>query len=123
MCVFSAVCVSAFYFFFFLMLRRPPRSTLFPYTTLFRSAIRLAIAYAAALVATLVGGIGVAFLFILFFALEWFYPIGFELTAPGARPGKRVFGLRVVMDKGLPVTPVWVSHRNLPGTRTLHCRA
>src|SRR5205814_6631865 len=26
-----------FYFFFFLMLRRPPRSTLFPYTTLFRS--------------------------------------------------------------------------------------
>src|SRR5690606_41649400 len=25
------------YFFFFLMLRRPPRSTLFPYTTLFRS--------------------------------------------------------------------------------------
>src|SRR3712207_8793112 len=29
-------------FFFFLMIRRPPRSTLFPYTTLFRSAtIRL----------------------------------------------------------------------------------
>src|SRR3712207_9541254 len=28
----------AFLFFFFLMIRRPPRSTLFPYTTLFRSA-------------------------------------------------------------------------------------
>src|SRR2546429_637632 len=27
-----------FVFFFFLMIRRPPRSTLFPYTTLFRSA-------------------------------------------------------------------------------------
>src|SRR3712207_7567643 len=27
-------------FFFFLMIRRPPRSTLFPYTTLFRSIIR-----------------------------------------------------------------------------------
>src|SRR5580658_10623859 len=26
-----------FAFFFFLMIRRPPRSTLFPYTTLFRS--------------------------------------------------------------------------------------
>src|SRR5690349_22886784 len=26
------------YFFFFLMIRRPPRSTLFPYTTLFRSS-------------------------------------------------------------------------------------
>src|SRR3712207_9270005 len=27
-------------FFFFLMIRRPPRSTLFPYTTLFRSFMR-----------------------------------------------------------------------------------
>src|SRR6266511_5730560 len=29
-----------FFFFFFLMIRRPPRSTLFPYTTLFRSPPR-----------------------------------------------------------------------------------
>src|SRR5256886_13083860 len=29
-----------FVFFFFLMIRRPPRSTLFPYTTLFRSQNR-----------------------------------------------------------------------------------
>src|SRR3712207_8764286 len=29
-------------FFFFLMIRRPPRSTLFPYTTLFRSQAQLA---------------------------------------------------------------------------------
>src|SRR6266576_2234844 len=28
--------VVLFFFFFFLMIRRPPRSTLFPYTTLFR---------------------------------------------------------------------------------------
>src|SRR6476661_10012592 len=27
------------FFFFFLMIRRPPRSTLFPYTTLFRSRV------------------------------------------------------------------------------------
>src|ERR1039457_1272141 len=34
----SLRCVSLlFLFFFFLMIRRPPRSTLFPYTTLFRS--------------------------------------------------------------------------------------
>src|SRR5215510_15187341 len=33
-----SVCVFFFFFFFFfLMIRRPPRSTLFPYTTLFRS--------------------------------------------------------------------------------------
>src|SRR2546430_16144093 len=30
-----------FLFFFFLMIRRPPRSTLFPYTTLFRSQFRV----------------------------------------------------------------------------------
>src|SRR5438874_13456642 len=29
-----------FLFLFFLMIRRPPRSTLFPYTTLFRSRIK-----------------------------------------------------------------------------------
>src|SRR3712207_9294852 len=29
-----------FLLFFFLMIRRPPRSTLFPYTTLFRSKLR-----------------------------------------------------------------------------------
>src|SRR6476661_8630489 len=33
-----SVVFSCFFFFFFLMIRRPPRSTLFPYTTLFRSA-------------------------------------------------------------------------------------
>src|SRR5579884_4374495 len=30
-------CVVRVFVFFFLMIRRPPRSTLFPYTTLFRS--------------------------------------------------------------------------------------
>src|SRR5689334_25375323 len=34
---FSLFFLYCFFFFFFLMIRRPPRSTLFPYTTLFRS--------------------------------------------------------------------------------------
>src|SRR2546423_14843667 len=34
--LYAAIC---FFFFFFLMIRRPPRSTLFPYTTLFRSRL------------------------------------------------------------------------------------
>src|SRR3712207_7369720 len=33
----DVISVSLFFLFFFLMIRRPPRSTLFPYTTLFRS--------------------------------------------------------------------------------------
>src|SRR5256885_12073903 len=32
--------IDTFLLFFFLMIRRPPRSTLFPYTTLFRSRAR-----------------------------------------------------------------------------------
>src|SRR5437870_12939755 len=35
-----SIACSLFFYFFFLMLRRPPRSTLFPYTTLFRSVFR-----------------------------------------------------------------------------------
>src|SRR5256885_17189653 len=34
-----ALLSSLHFFFFFLMIRRPPRSTLFPYTTLFRSMV------------------------------------------------------------------------------------
>src|SRR5258708_29679522 len=41
---FYSIASHLFFFFFFLMIRRPPRSTLFPYTTLFRSeAISLCI--------------------------------------------------------------------------------
>src|SRR2546429_6562340 len=35
------VTTSDSFFFFFLMIRRPPRSTLFPYTTLFRSLLEV----------------------------------------------------------------------------------
>src|SRR2546426_9971014 len=40
-CFFTRNCILFSFFFFFLMIRRPPRSTLFPYTTLFRSWMRL----------------------------------------------------------------------------------
>src|SRR5256885_8635874 len=39
-CRFVCMVSICLYFFFFLMIRRPPRSTLFPYTTLFRSPDR-----------------------------------------------------------------------------------
>src|SRR2546428_10169082 len=37
MCLLHVNAITLHFFFFFLMIRRPPRSTLFPYTTLFRS--------------------------------------------------------------------------------------
>jgi uncharacterized RDD family membrane protein YckC len=77
--------------------------------------IRLAIIYAAVLGVGFLqmSGFGLALLVILIFALEWFYPVVFELGRAGSSPGKRVFGLRVVMDNGLPVTPGASLTRNL----------
>ena len=75
--------------------------------------IRLMIIYAVGTATAFMGGIGVAFWLVLLFALEWFYPVAFELTPSGATPGKRVFGLRVVMDNGLPVTAAASMARNL----------
>jgi hypothetical protein len=56
--------------------------------------IRLVIMYAIAMIAGILGGVGVAFWLILLFALEWFYPIVFELGRSGATPGKKTFGLK-----------------------------
>src|SRR5260370_39814196 len=42
MWLYYCYCVDLSLFFFFLMIRRPPRSTLFPYTTLFRSVFFIA---------------------------------------------------------------------------------
>jgi uncharacterized RDD family membrane protein YckC len=75
--------------------------------------IRLAVLYAVAIVAALMAGLGAALMLILLFVLEWFYPVIFELTLSGATPGKRVFGLKVVMDNGLPITPAASIIRNL----------
>src|SRR5262245_25689580 len=75
--------------------------------------IRLVCLWVVAIAAAMLGGIGVAFWLILFFALEWFYPVAFELSRWGATPGKRTFGLRVVMDSGLPITPAASLTRNL----------
>src|SRR6266478_821384 len=60
-------------FFFFLMIRRPPRSTLFPYTTLFRSQAGLA----------LFGGVllGLAYLTLAVGGSAWLAPIA--VTAIG----------------------------------------
>ncbi len=75
--------------------------------------IRLMVFYAVAMATSVMGGIGVAFWLILYFGLEWFYPVAFELARSGATPGKGIFGLKVVMDNGLPVTPAASLTRNL----------
>jgi uncharacterized RDD family membrane protein YckC len=75
--------------------------------------IRLVVIYAVSFVAALMGGLGMALVLILLFALEWLYPVAFELSRWGATPGKRVMNLKVVMDSGLPITPAASFTRNL----------
>jgi uncharacterized RDD family membrane protein YckC len=59
------------------------------------------------------GGVGLALVFICAFALEWLYPVLFELSSWAATPGKRMLGLKTVMDNGLPITPAASLARNL----------
>lgn len=75
--------------------------------------IRIGVYAVAALLVSPFKGMGQAFIIILVFALEWFYPVVFELSRHAATPGKRALGLRVVMDSGLPVTPAASLTRNL----------
>src|SRR2546430_12850052 len=49
MCTMSLSTTTALSCFFFLMIRRPPRSTLFPYTTLFRSRLNSCVSGASSL--------------------------------------------------------------------------
>ena len=92
---------------------RPAGLTARLYAFALDGAIRMVVMYAAALGAALMGGVGIAAWLILFFALEWLYPVAFELTPSGSTPGKKAFGLKVVMDNGLPITPAASFTRNL----------
>lgn len=83
------------------------------YAFLIDFLIRLGIMWGAAIIVLPLGGVGLAVVLILFFALEWLYPVFFELTRSGATPGKKSMGLKVVMDNGLPVTPAASLTRNL----------
>src|SRR5256884_6908896 len=73
-------------YFFFLMIRRPPRSTLFPYTTLFRSLLRSVLAVVTAL---------------------WFAAEGFSSTMSQAQsqPAKTRRSQRVHMEEVQVASP------------------
>ena len=83
------------------------------YAYLIDAVIRTAIFAAVATTLALLGRFGAAVILLTLFLLEWLYPVAFELMPGGATPGKRVVGLSVVMDTGLPVTPAASLTRNL----------
>ena len=92
---------------------RPAGLTSRCYAYLLDQLIRIGVLYAVAIATSLMGGFGFGLWLILLFGLEWFYPVVFELSRSGATPGKRAFGIKVVMDSGLPVTPAASITRNL----------
>ena len=92
---------------------RPAGLTARLYAFIIDQLIRLAILYAIAFVAGFMRGLGFGLILISAFAIEWFYPVAFELGRWGATPGKRALNLKVVMDNGLPITPAASITRNL----------
>ncbi len=46
--------------------------------------------------------IGILLIFIFFF--EWFYSVFFEIFKDGATPGKKIMGIKVICDSGVPIT-------------------
>jgi len=49
------------------------------------------------------GGSSIGLVLLALFLLEWFYPVLFEVFWHGRTPGKRLLGLVVVRDDGLPI--------------------
>ncbi len=88
-----------------------------PYVRLFAWLVDGAIRSAAVLIllvaAALLEEFGQGLFAIAFFALNWLYPVVFELFAGGATPGKRLFGLQVVKLNGTPVDLAASLIRNL----------
>lgn len=75
-----------------------PRAVAFAIDLLVRAAIYSGLSFLVVL-----GEVGLALVLLSLFAIEWFYPVLFEVYLRGATPGKRVLGLQVLRDDGTPV--------------------
>lgn len=76
-----------------------PRAMAFIIDLLIRGGVMLV----AGIVLALLGEFGQGLLLILFFLLNWWYMVLFEVFNQGRSPGKQALGLRVVHDDGTPV--------------------
>jgi uncharacterized RDD family membrane protein YckC len=65
--------------------------------------LRFAIMAVVGIVVAFWGRAGMAAYLIIFFVIEWFYPVLFEVFGHGATPGKRSLGLQVLHEDGTPI--------------------
>ena len=70
---------------------------------LFDAFIRVFVLMLLAQIFAWLGHLGLGLFLLCVFAVEWFYPILFEVLWRGATPGKRMCGLVVLHDDGTPI--------------------
>ena len=83
---------------------RPAGPVVRSFAWLIDGLIRLVFYFALALTLPQFGEFGLGVGMIILFVVEWFYPVVFEMAMRGATPGKALFGIRVILDDGLPLT-------------------
>ncbi|GAD64162.1 RDD family protein [Aquipseudomonas alcaligenes] len=76
-----------------------PRALAFGIDLLIRGAILLGAFFILAILGQFGMGLGT----ILYFLINWWYPVLFEVLYQGRTPGKKAMGLRVIHDDGTPV--------------------
>lgn len=76
-----------------------PRAAAFGIDLLIRGGILLV----AFVVLGILGQFGIGLGTILYFLINWWYPVLFEVLNQGCTPGKKAMGMRVVHDDGTPV--------------------
>lgn len=86
-----------------------PRALAWSIDALIRAALYAVLAMALSAFQQL----GMGLFLILIFAMEWWYPVLFEVLNHGMTPGKRALGLCVLHDNGTPVTWAASLIRNL----------
>lgn len=86
-----------------------PRATAYLIDLLVRGALMMTIGVGI----NMLGKFGFGLLLIVYFLVEWLYPVAFEVLARGATPGKRSVGLCVVEEDGRPVSLAASVIRNL----------
>lgn len=78
-----------------------------------RGAVLFGVAMVMAFTGVFLGSLGVAVIFLLFFAFSWLYGGVFETMWNGQTPGKRIMGIRVLSKDGQPINAVQGMLRNI----------
>ncbi len=90
-----------------------PRAVAYWVDVLIRLVLCLAGSLALSLAGwAITGRVAKGLMLLVWFLMDWLYPVVFEAGQRGATPGKRLMGLRVVQATGSPITPGQAVVRN-----------